>query len=139
MSLVKFVGDQENWQWVTSEDWIGDGGAPRNRFNVIFPQGTPKRRIVALRVGVFGLDEEGAEIPNGDPAVVTLYRKQDNQSLPWPDNLHTWRVLLRAFETETIAWTLLDKWNNNDQIQFNVETGLSARVIVSILVETVKC
>ena len=139
MSVVKFVGDTENWQWVTAEERLIPPTPTQTTFQITFPQGTPKKRIVALRVGVFERDDEDNEIPASVPALVTLYRKNDKQSSKWPDNLHTWQVLLRSFETETIAWTLLSGWGTTDQIEWVVETAPATRVMVSMLVETIGC
>lgn len=138
MSVVKFVGDAENWQWQTQTVTVD---APTNDFQVTFPANTPLDRLVAVRVGAW-LEEDDTETPLGIPIFAQLYRRNNKSSNLWPNNSTPWAVVMRAFETETIAWLKLQGWSSNDQIQFGLVTAgeqLATRVSVSILVKTVGC
>lgn len=139
MSVVKFVGDQENWQWQTQ---IVEVEEETNEFMVTFPANTPLDRLVAVRVGTWTKGEEDEETPLAIPIYAQLYRRNNMSSTLWPNNSTPWAVVMRAFESETIAWLKLQGWSSNDQIQFGLLTAgqqLATRVSVSILVKTVGC
>lgn len=135
--VSKLVRDDEQWSWVTQFASLAEAN---DQIFVIFPQGVPTDRLVAIKILMFIEDDEGDEVPSREPCIVELYRCMADSRNPWPNNTIPWRVNLVSGQEETIAWTPLQWKSTMDQIGFLVRgpTNLTS-VSVSILVRTTFC